>query len=98
MTASSLQVGARVRLAARDFQHLLASEIKFRRIVETAHEGIWLLDRDGGTTYMNRRMADMLGLDPTQTGLAELPHFLAELHRLDHLPRGRDLSPGTTAG
>ena len=59
-------------------ESLAASEIKFRRIVETAHEGIWLLDRDGRTTYMNRRMADMLGLAPADTGSADLLHFLAE--------------------
>ncbi|HEX7507053.1 MAG TPA: ATP-binding protein, partial [Polyangia bacterium] len=59
-------------------ERLAASEIKFRRIVETAHEGIWMLDRDGLTTYMNRRMADMLGLDPADTESAHLLHFLAE--------------------
>ncbi len=59
-------------------ESLAASEIKFRRIVETAHEGIWMLDRDGRTTYMNRRMADMLGLDPTANEPAELLRFLVE--------------------
>lgn len=41
---------------------LHTSEIKFRRIVETAQEGIWMLDRVGKTTYMNRRMAEMLAI------------------------------------
>ena len=59
-------------------ESLAASEIKFRRIVETAHEGIWLLDRDGRTTYMNRRMADMLALDPSETADATLVPFLSE--------------------
>ena len=59
-------------------ESLAASEIKFRRIVETAHEGIWMLDRDGRTTYMNRRMADMLGIAPADTDRAEVLHFLAE--------------------
>ena len=57
---------------------LAASEIRFRRIVETAHEGIWLLGRDGRTTYMNRRMTDMLGLDPSEAADANLLSFLAE--------------------
>jgi PAS domain S-box-containing protein len=59
-------------------ENLAASEIKFRRIVETAHEGIWMLDRDGHTTYMNRRMADMLGLGPDGTAQADLRRFPVE--------------------
>jgi len=59
-------------------ENLAASEIKFRRIVETAHEGIWMLDRDGHTTYMNRRMADMLGLDPSGIGQADLRRLPVE--------------------
>ncbi len=40
---------------------LKESEEKFRRIVETAREGIWVLDTEDRTTYVNRRMAEMLG-------------------------------------
>jgi PAS domain S-box-containing protein len=48
--------------------HLLAeSESRFRGIVETAQEGIWMF---GGAspTYMNRRMAEMVGLPPGDEG------------------------------
>lgn len=76
--AREIREGAerRARRAAED--GLAASEIKFRRIVETAHEGIWMLDRGGHTTYMNRRMADMLGLDEAQAAVATPVQFLAE--------------------
>ena len=40
---------------------LKESEEKFRRIVETAREGIWVLDMEDRTTYVNKRMAEMLG-------------------------------------
>lgn len=40
---------------------LRESEERNRRIVETAREGIWLVDKDYRTTYVNRRMAKMLG-------------------------------------
>jgi CheY-like chemotaxis protein len=40
---------------------LKESEEKFRRIVETAREGIWVLDTEDRTTYVNKRMAEMLG-------------------------------------
>jgi len=37
------------------------SEERFRRIVETANEGIWLVDPMGTTTFANHRMGDILG-------------------------------------
>ena len=40
---------------------LQASEGKYRQIVETANEGIWMLDPDGKTIFANRQMAQMLG-------------------------------------
>ncbi|MGE5688720.1 MAG: PAS domain S-box protein [Gemmatimonadota bacterium] len=40
---------------------LAASEARYRRIVETASEGIWIVDRDGRTSFVNERMALMLG-------------------------------------
>ncbi|MBI1373083.1 MAG: PAS domain S-box protein [Phycisphaera sp.] len=40
---------------------LQQSEEKYRRIVETAQEGIWVLDADALTSFINPRMAEMLG-------------------------------------
>jgi PAS domain S-box-containing protein len=37
------------------------SEQHFRLLVETAQEGVWTLDTEWRTTYVNRYMADMLG-------------------------------------
>lgn len=37
------------------------SEEKFRRIVETAEEGVWVVDEMWKTTFVNARMAEMLG-------------------------------------
>ena len=42
-------------------QALRESEEKYRRIVETASEGIWILDNENRTTFANRRLAEMLG-------------------------------------
>ncbi len=42
-------------------EKLRRSEELFRRMVETAGEGIWMLNGDGVTTFANQRMADMLG-------------------------------------
>lgn len=40
---------------------LAASEERYRRILETASEGIWTVDTEDRTTFVNRAMAEMLG-------------------------------------
>src|SRR5581483_1292388 len=40
---------------------LRASEAMYRTIVQTANEGIWLVDRETHTIFANNRMAEMLG-------------------------------------
>jgi PAS domain S-box-containing protein len=39
------------------------SEARYRRIVETAVEGIWLLDHLGRSTFVNEHLAGMLGYE-----------------------------------
>jgi PAS domain S-box-containing protein len=38
-----------------------ASEERYRNIIETTTEGVWMIDGDHRTTYVNRRMAELLG-------------------------------------
>ncbi len=45
-------------------QSLQESEKRYRQIVETAGEGIWMIDAEGRTTFANQQMAKMLGLSP----------------------------------
>jgi PAS domain S-box-containing protein len=40
---------------------LRESEEQYRRIVETAAEGIWSIDASSNTTFVNKKMSDMLG-------------------------------------
>ena len=40
---------------------LRESEKKYRQLIETIHEGVWVVDKDAGTTFVNARMAEMLG-------------------------------------
>ncbi|MEP7356740.1 MAG: PAS domain S-box protein, partial [Anaerolineales bacterium] len=40
---------------------LAASEAEYRRIVDLAQEGIWILDASNITRFVNRKMADLLG-------------------------------------
>ncbi|MDD3246550.1 MAG: PAS domain S-box protein [Methanosarcina sp.] len=40
---------------------LRESEEKYRNLMETANEGIWILDAEARTTYVNEKMVEMLG-------------------------------------
>ncbi len=40
---------------------LRESETKYRQLIESLQEGIWVLDKDARTTFVNPRMATMLG-------------------------------------
>src|ERR1700680_628459 len=50
-----------ISTARRAAEALRASEERYRRIVETAYEGIWVIDARNVTTFVNPRMAEMLG-------------------------------------
>ncbi len=76
-------------------QLLQMSETRYRQIVDTAHEGIWLTDANGRLLLANRRMGDILGMPA-----ADLPGRLASdffdaatLLRVSPLQRQVALSP-----
>ena len=52
-------------------------EVQYRRIVETANEGIWMVDATNQTTFVNQKMADMLGLAPSMIIGRSLLGFVA---------------------
>ncbi|MFQ5709253.1 MAG: PAS domain S-box protein [bacterium] len=37
------------------------SETKYRRLVESLNEGVWVIDQDANTSFVNHRMAELLG-------------------------------------
>lgn len=41
-------------------ENLRKSEARYRQIVETAQEGIWILDENNRTTYVNNKMCEIL--------------------------------------
>ncbi len=47
-----------------------------RKIVDTTREGVWLFDMEGRTTFVNQRMADMLGASPADLIGTRLMEFL----------------------
>ncbi len=52
-----------VHQAARN-SALTPGESHFRRIVEVASEGIWIVDMQTRTTFVNQRMSELLGYPP----------------------------------
>ncbi|MFI5385950.1 MAG: PAS domain S-box protein [Fimbriimonadales bacterium] len=61
---------------------LRESEASYRRVLETAHEGIWMVDADGKTTYVNVGMASMLGYTPEEMTGRSLQDFVDEEDRV----------------
>ncbi|MDX2231532.1 MAG: PAS domain S-box protein [Leptolyngbyaceae cyanobacterium bins.349] len=57
LLATSFSITARKQAEAA----LQASESQYRRIVETANEGIWIIDTDNKTSFVNPKMATILG-------------------------------------
>ncbi|MCF8033771.1 MAG: PAS domain S-box protein [Desulfarculaceae bacterium] len=56
---------------------LKASEARFRRIIETAMEGVWEVDDQGMTSLVNQRLAAMLGYEPEEIIGRPFLEFLA---------------------
>ncbi|MEJ2691967.1 MAG: EAL domain-containing protein [Candidatus Thiodiazotropha sp.] len=57
---------------------LRRSEQRYRCIVDTASEGIWVADVDGVTTFVNARMAEMLGYSDSEMLGRPLIDFMFE--------------------
>jgi len=60
---------------------LRASEERYRQIVETSQEGIWQVDADSLTSFVNPRMAQMLGYTAAQMIGKPMLSFIHEAGR-----------------
>ena len=67
---------ARRRAAIKEDEYRL-SEGRYRKLVETAGEGIWALDSDARTIYANPRMGELFGVPPGELIGRNLKEFLA---------------------
>ncbi|MBD2210821.1 PAS domain S-box protein [Nostoc linckia FACHB-104] len=55
-------LNAELRIAKQASEAKLATlQVSYRRLLETANEGIWIFDSKGQTEYVNQRLAQMLG-------------------------------------
>jgi PAS domain S-box-containing protein len=78
-------------LARRELE---LSEAEYRRLVETAREGICQLDADAVITFVNARMAEMLGYSADELVGQSFAHFMAEEEFPDHLVRMQNRHQG----
>jgi PAS domain S-box-containing protein len=54
------------------------SEKRYRQLLETLQEGIWVIDQDANTTFVNPRMAEMLGYTVGEMQGKQLYSFMDE--------------------
>jgi PAS domain S-box-containing protein len=67
------------RVARQAAEHALReSEARYRRIIETTNEGVWLLDEKGRTSFVNQRMCDLLGYSAAEMAGQSLLDFVHE--------------------
>ncbi|HEY9695506.1 MAG TPA: PAS domain S-box protein [Oculatellaceae cyanobacterium] len=64
---------------------LRQSEARFRTIVDIAQEGIWLIDINANTTYVNQRMGQMLGYTVAEMLGRSMFDFIDVIERADAL-------------
>jgi PAS domain S-box-containing protein len=55
---------------------LRESESRYRQVVETAYEGVWIIDAECRTVFVNRRLAEMLDEEPERMIGASIFSFM----------------------
>ncbi len=85
-----LDITDRVRVA----EALSESEERYRRIVLMAQEGIWAMDADHRTSFVNPRMAAMLGYEPDEMLGKPVESFMYEEDLIDHAEQMKERHAG----
>ncbi|NJA06316.1 PAS domain S-box protein [Methylococcaceae bacterium WWC4] len=77
-------------------QAMRESEAKYRRIVDTATEGIWVVGPDGLTNFVNGRMAELVGYRAEELNGRPMSDFMPAEDADDHLEKLRRRRAGIT--
>jgi len=64
--------------AERSAQDYRRSEGRYRRLIETAGQGIWVVDALGRTIYANPRLGEILAIPPSELSGRSLDEFLVD--------------------
>jgi len=68
----------------RTDDELRASDERYRQIVQTANEGIWVTDEHDRITFVNHRLAEMLGYAPEELLHRPVQDFIESADLPDH--------------
>ncbi|MEH2192381.1 MAG: response regulator [Nostoc sp.] len=72
---------AKERRELKQAEELLQkSEAKYRRIVDTSYEGIWMIDSESRTEFVNQRIFEMLGYPPEEMLGCSIFDFIEEVN------------------
>ncbi|MEA5604582.1 response regulator [Nostoc sp. UHCC 0252] len=93
---------AKERRELRQAEELLQkSEAKYRRIVDTSYEGIWMIDSQSRTEFVNQRLCEMLGYSAEEMFGRSMFYFIDQVdgvaaqEKLEwHNQEGSDLKEG----
>jgi len=78
---------------------LKSSEEKYRQIVETAQEGIWIIDKNANTAFTNSRLVEMFGYTRKEMIGKHLFSFMKDKYHSQAkklIQNGKPLIAGTT--
>lgn len=66
-------------------EKLLRAEQRYRKMIETTNDGVWRLDSEFHTSFVNRQMETMLGYSPGEMN----GRYLTDFYFPDDIPRKR---------
>jgi PAS domain S-box-containing protein len=75
---ASIKLLSSERLLLDEQERLRKSEESYRRLLETVQEGIWVIDTEAITTFVNPRMAEILGYTSDEMLGQSLFYFMDE--------------------
>lgn len=80
----------------KDQEKLLQNEQHYRQIVETAQEGIWIVDENLKTTFVNKKWCDIIGYTAEEMMGKSTYDFKDEAGKLDTFSRNEKRKLGIT--
>ncbi|EKD25984.1 MAG: hypothetical protein ACD_79C01417G0002, partial [uncultured bacterium] len=66
----------------KSIELLKRSEEKYKSLIENLNEGIWLIDKDNNTTFVNKKMAEMLGYTVDEMNGKSIFYFMDEAGKI----------------
>jgi PAS domain S-box-containing protein len=74
------------------------SDARYRRMIETTSEGVWIVDDGGRTDYVNETMASMLGYQPHEMLGRRFSDFVERSDAPPRAPGGGESPPSAGRG